>query len=195
MSMAEPLCDARVSGFEDLRTMTKLLMFTALIVLCSSLFAADASSNQWRISVLASEISSGDANQPWSDDSKAGVGLGIAYAPAPQWDVELTVASQTHVSPYTRVFYVIGPSDEVGTLYPATEYRQYRVTPIDLSATRHFLVDGPIAPYVRAGVRYVGAPADPAPTTSVIVPTEYPYNPAFLPVSEGFNFGDRVSAQ
>jgi hypothetical protein len=90
---------------------------------------------------------------------------------------------------------VLGPSDQVGTFYPVTEFRRYRVTPIDVSATRHFLVDGPIAPYVRAGVRYVSAPDDPTPFTSVIVPTEYPYNPAFMPVSEGFNFGDRTSGQ
>src|SRR5688572_278202 len=79
------------------------LVFSALFLLCcSSLWAADAADSQWRISVLASEISSGPDNQPWSDDQQAGVGLGFAYAPTAQWDVELTVASRSHVSPYTR---------------------------------------------------------------------------------------------
>ncbi|MFL6245238.1 MAG: outer membrane beta-barrel protein [Thermoanaerobaculia bacterium] len=179
--------------------MRKLLIVTALIVLCcSSLYAADASSgNQWRISVLASEISTGN-NQPWSDDSQTGVGLGIAYAPVPEWDVELTVASKTHVSPYTRVFYVLLPEQQgLGQLYPVTEFRRYRATPLELTATRHFLTDGPIAPYVRAGVRYVSAPADPGPANTFIAP--YPAipvpNPGFFSVSEGFNLDDRTSAQ
>lgn len=176
--------------------MTKLVMFTALIVLCcSSLFAADA--DQWRISVLASEISTGN-NQPWSDGGKAGVGLGIAYAPVPEWDVELTVASQEHVSPYTRMFYSLLPPEQgPGQLFPVTEYRRYRVTPLDLSATRHFLADGVIAPYVRAGVRYVSAPADPAPTSTFITPS-YPVQQPNVPivaVSEGFHLADRTSAQ
>lgn len=60
--------------------------------------------------------------------------------------------------------------------------------------TRHFLHDQPIAPYVRAGVRYVDAPNDPRTPPAVIV------NPAhgdlpFIPVSAGFGFRDRLSAQ
>ena len=177
--------------------MTKLRLFTTLIMLCcSSLFAADASSNQWRISVLAAEISTGN-HQPWSDDGEAGIGLGIAYAPVPQWDVELTVASQDHVSPYTGFFFVQLPGQETGMVVPTTEFRRYRVTPLDLTATRHFLTDGPIAPYVRAGVRYVGAPADPAPATTFVSP--YPFQPpfsgGFIPATEGFHLDDRTSAQ
>jgi hypothetical protein len=180
--------------------MRKILIYSALLLIfCSSVFAADAADSHWRISVLASEISSAPDNQPWSDDHEAGVGLGIAYAPTAQWDVELTVASQSHVSPYTRVFYVLLPEQQgPGQVFPATEYRRYRVLPVDLTATRHFLVDSPIAPYVRAGLRYVDAPADPAPTTTFITPyqpIQYPYG-GIVPVSEGFNFkGDRTSAQ
>lgn len=170
--------------------MRKTLIFSALFLLgSSSLFAADAPTGQWRISVLASEIS--EKSQPWSD-TQAGVGLGIAYAPTAQWDVELTVASRSHVSPYTRLMLVQFPTvTDPGLVVPVTEFRSYRVTPIDLSATRHFLADSPIAPYVRAGVRYVGAPGDPASTISY---APIPGSP-FIPVTEGFHFGDRISAQ
>jgi hypothetical protein len=179
--------------------MRKLLTFTALFLLCcSSLWAADAGTgNQWRISVLASEMSTG-SDQPWSDDAEAGVGIGVAYAPTPQWDVELTVASRSHVSPYTRLFYVVTPEQGTGTpgiVYPVTEFRRYRVIPVDVSATRHFLTDGPIAPYVRAGIRYVGAPGNPTSAPQFISPLQFP-NGGFFPVNEGFHFGgDRTSGQ
>jgi len=179
--------------------MRKLLTFTAFLLCCSSLWAADAGmGNQWRISVLAAEMSTGN-NQPWSDSGDAGVGIGVAYAPAPQWDVELTVASRSHVSPYTRLFYVIPPGQETtptpGVVYASTEFRRYRVIPVDLSVTRHLLADGPIVPYVRAGVRYVRAPEDRASTPRFISPILYPDGGIF-PVNEGFHFGDdRTSGQ
>jgi hypothetical protein len=61
---------------------------------------------------------------------------------------------------------------------------------MDLSVTRHFLTGQAIAPYVRAGVRYVAAPDDPAaasffPTTTIPI----------VQVEQGFGFNDRVSAQ
>jgi hypothetical protein len=102
-------------------------------------------------------------NDSWSEDAHAGAGLGVAYVPAPQWDVEFTIASQTHRSPYTHFVIAQMPNGQPGILSPTTEFREYRVNPVDLSVTRHFLAGRPIAPYVRAGVRYVGAPDDPAP--------------------------------
>ena len=173
--------------------MRHTLIVTALLLLCSSAFAADRS-DRWRVSILAAEISDATSH-PWSDDAHAGISVGLAYVPTPQWDVELTAASQSHISAYTRVFYVPMPDGVPGSLYPVTEFHRYRVMPVDLSVTRHFLADQPIAPYVRAGLRYVQSPRDPA-TQSFIVPY---YSPGqdirFIPVSEGFGFGDRTSAQ
>jgi hypothetical protein len=168
-----------------------------MLLCCSSLWAADAGSgNRWRLSILASEISAPSDNV-WSDDVHAGVSLGVAYAPTAQWDLELTAASQTHVSPYSRFFYSPGPPGSPGLIYPVTEYRRYRVMPLDLSVTRHFLTDQKIAPYVRAGVRYVSGPGDPASSYSIVVP--YPGNSDGLtypiPVTEGFGFRDRLSTQ
>jgi hypothetical protein len=177
--------------------MPRSLIYAALLLLCcSSLWAADADSGtRWRLSILASEISAPSDNA-WSDDAHAGLSLGVAYAPTAQWDVELTAGSQTHVSPYTRVFYVPGPPG-APQIYPATEYRRYRVTPFDVSVTRHFLTEQKIAPYVRAGVRYVTAPDDPSATWSIVLP--YPGNSDGLsypvPVSEGFGMRDRLSTQ
>jgi hypothetical protein len=172
----------------------RILLLSALLLLpFSSLWAAD----NWRISILASEISTG--NQPWSDDPHAGISVGVAYVPAPQWDVELTAASQTHHSPYTRVFYSPAPNGGPGTLYPVTEFREYRVRPVDLSMTRHFLVDQPIAPYVRAGLRYVNAPEDNGGGPYFIPAIPDVNNPSsstpFVQFSEGFGFRDRISAQ
>ncbi len=174
--------------------MRKTLTISLLLLCSSSLFAADAP-GRWRISVLASEISTSEGrafagNTAWSDDAHAGVGLGIAYVPAPQWDVELTLASQTHRSPYTRLFVTPAPGGEQS--YPVTEFRDYRVQPVDLSVTRHFLTNQAIAPYVRAGVRYVNAPGDPAAvTTAVPSPSDIP----LFQVREGYGFEDRMSAQ
>lgn len=179
--------------------MRKLLIFSLLLLCSHSLFGADVPGDRWRISVLASEISTAGSdsfagNYSWNDDAHAGVGLGVAYVLAPQWDVEFTIASQTHRSPYTRFLLTPMPNGQPAMLAPVTESREYRVNPIDLSVTRHFLADQPIAPYVRAGVRYVSAPDDPAPAATVIPPTSaFP----FEPVREGFGFNgrERLSAQ
>ena len=174
--------------------MRKLLTFS-LLLLCSRSLSAD---DRWRISVLASEIStekrSFAGSDAWADDAHAGVGLGLAYAPTPQWDVELTVSSQTHRSPYTRLFVTPGPNGQPPITYPSTEFREYRVHPADLSVTRHFRAGQAIAPYVRAGVRYAGAPADPAPLSTIIQYTGTDTVPYFE-VQGGFGFEDRVSAQ
>lgn len=176
--------------------MRKTLTFSLLLLCSSSLFAADAP-GRWRISVLASEISTSEGREfagssAWSDGAHAGVGLGIAYVPAPQWDVELTMSSQTHRSPYTRLFFTPGPDGQPSYFAPVTEFRDYRVQPVDLSVTRHFLTNQTIAPYVRAGVRYVRAPEDPTPVTTVVPsPSDIP----LLQVREGYGFEDRASAQ
>lgn len=175
--------------------MRRILSCSAFFLLCSStLWAADGSGERWRVSILASEISKSDSNV-WSDDAHAGIGVGVAYAPTAQWDVELTASQQNYRSPYTRLLYIPPFDGGPGDLVPVTEFHRYRVMPLDLSVTRHFLTDQVIAPYVRAGVRYVDAPGNPAPTTTVI--GNYP-NPPFVhftPVSEGFGFQDRTSAQ
>jgi hypothetical protein len=167
------------------------LLTCSLLLLCSaSSFAAD----RWRVSVLAAEISTDKrelaGSTAWADDAHAGVALGIAYVPAPQWDVELTVASQRHRSPYTRLFY-LPMYGQPGLLTPVTEFREYRVMPVDLSVTRHFLTDRAVAPYVRAGVRHVTAPNDP-PSLPVATP---PTNVPAVQVSEGYGLHDRTSAQ
>lgn len=168
-----------------------------LSLLCSSSsFAADSSSAHWRISILATEISASEnssfaGNDAWSNDTHAGVGVGLAYVFSPQWDAEVTVASQTYRAPYTQFYYPGGTNQQPGI--PVTEFRGYRVTPVDFSVTRHFLVDRRIAPYARAGVRYVGAPDDPTPFVMI---TTGPLDVApFVPVSAGFGLKDRVSAQ
>lgn len=177
-----------------------LISSVLLLLCCSPLWAADAAGTRWRLSILASEISSPSDNDrtfagtSYSDDVHAGVALGVAYAPTPQWDVELTVASQTHISPYTRFFYSPGPAGAPGFTVPGTEFRRYRVTPLDVSVTRHFRVDQVIAPYLRAGVRHVSAPDDPTPSTSVIGPFQ-PGGPILIPVTEGFGLSDRLSTQ
>jgi hypothetical protein len=173
-----------------------LLLFSlSLLFSFASLSAADNTDPRWRISILASEIST-SGSQPWSDDPHAGIGVGVAYAPSPQWDLELTVSSQSHRSPYTRLVYFPGVNGTPGLVAPFFEFREYHVRPVDLSMTRHFLTDQPIAPYVRAGVRYVDAPEDNG-TASFIIPA-FPGGDALSPpfqFSEGFGFRDRVSAQ
>jgi outer membrane protein W len=172
--------------------MRRSLIHSALLLFCcSSLWAADASGNRWRISILASEISAPADNVYW-DDTHAGVSVGLAYAPTPQWDVEFTAATQTHTSQYSRLFYSPGLDGAPGVTYPSFEFHRYRVTPFDLSVTRHFRADQVISPYLRAGVRYVQAPDNPAPQTIIIGPFE-PGGPYLIPVSEGFNLSDRLS--
>jgi outer membrane protein with beta-barrel domain len=169
--------------------MRRIITLCALLFSCGSLWAADAV-DRWRISILASEISHG-RNQPWSEDPHAGISVGIAYLPAPQWDVELTAGSQSHISPYTR-FVVIPIAG--GPIAPFTEFRRYRVRPVDLAVTRHFLAGQAVMPYVRAGLRYVDAPSDPQAITTIgVLPVEGPAFP--VNVAEGFGFRDRVSAQ
>jgi opacity protein-like surface antigen len=179
--------------------MRKLLTLSLLLLCSHSLFAADASGGRWRLSILAAEISTTGSNsfagnEAWSDDAHAGVGLGLAYVFSPRWDVELTAASQTHQSPFTNLVYTAMPNGQPGIFAPSTEFREYRVHPVDLSVTRHFLSDGPIAPYVRAGVRYVGAPNDPG-TVSVVAPIPSRQTLPFSPVRAGFGVGDSLSAQ
>jgi hypothetical protein len=175
--------------------MRRTLMLSTLLLSCSSMWADDVLDDRWRISILAAEIST-TANEFAGhrvEDAHAGVAVGVAYAPTPQWDVEMTVASQTHRSPYTRIFYVSGIDGAPGQTYPVTEFHDFRVTPVDLSVTRHFLTDRAIAPYVRAGVRYVAAPDDPSPAPAVIV--GQPIGSPLIPIGGGFGLEDRTSAQ
>jgi hypothetical protein len=165
-----------------------LLLATLILICCSSLFAADASSERWRISILASELAS-SGSAPW-EEAHAGVGVGIAYAATPQWDLELTASSQSHVSPYTRALIIPQPGDTIPIAIAVTEFHRYRVMPLDLSLTRHFLAGQVLAPYVRAGVRYVDAPADlPASFVSV------GQGPGTISIGEGYGFADRISTQ
>ena len=184
---------ARPSQRAETNLMRKLLTLSLLLLCSRSLFAADAR-GQWRISVLASEIStekrSYAGTDQWSDDAHAGIAIGLAYVPAPQWDVELTVASQRHRSPYTRLFSM--PNGQPDFLVPVTEFREYRVNPVDVSVTRHFLTDRAVAPYVRAGMRYVDAPEDPP---AVATPFPSPGDIPVVQVQEGYGFNDRTSAQ
>lgn len=171
--------------------MRRTLTLCALLFSCSSLWAADAA-DRWRISILASEISQG-GHQPWSEDPHAGISVGIAYLPAPQWDVELTTGSQSHTSPYTRFTTILYGN---GTLnVPVTELHRYRVRPVDLAVTRHFLAGQAVMPYVRAGLRYVDAPGSPQTTYTVPVFSSDGSSIALTPVREGFGFRDRMSAQ
>jgi hypothetical protein len=180
--------------------MRRTILFSLLLLSSSSLWAADLTADRFRISILASEISVSSGRSYFggiasNDDPHAGIGVGLAYQPTPFWDVELTVSSQSHTSPYTRLLYVPSPigSNPPGSIYPVTEFHRYRVLPMDVSLTRHFLTGQAIAPYLRAGVRYVKAPSPRAGSTIII---GGPGLPAFpVPVSEGFGFQDRASMQ
>ena len=168
----------------------KILIVSLFLLCCSSLWAADAV-DRWRISILASEISQG-GSQPWAEDPHAGISVGIAYLPAPQWDVELTTGSQSHISPYVRFLSIPDVNGHFSA--PATELRRYRVRPVDLAVTRHFLAGQAVMPYVRAGLRYVDAPNDPLTTSTIgAFPVGSPF--PFIPVTVGFGFHDRFSAQ
>lgn len=169
--------------------MRKLVQLASMLFCCSTLFAADVTGDRWHISVLASEISSGSSDA-WSKDPEAGLGIGIAYAPTPQWDIELTASTQSHVSPYARLLFAsVGP-DQPAQLIEVFEYREYDVRPLDVSVTRHLLAGQTIAPYVRAGVRYVAAPKD---VQLTIVAGQFPAEPVVI--TEGFHLQDRTSAQ
>ena len=174
--------------------MRRTILLSLLLLSSASLFAADFSADHFRISILASEISvSSGRSNPWNDDPHGGIGVGLAYQPTPFWDVELTVASQTYVSPYTR--FVVGafngsPSE---SFYAVTEFRRYRVTPMDVSVTRHFMAGQAIAPYLRAGVRHVEAPSVHEART-IVVPHPLVPNTS-IPVTEGFGLQSRSSLQ
>lgn len=159
------------------------------LLLCTSLFADET--GRWRISVLASEISNSAQSARW-DEPHAGVSLGLAFAPTPQWDIEGTVALQTHISPYWRLFKDASVPASVDP-YRVFEYHEYRVTPIDVALTRHFLAGGRVEPYVRAGLRYVDAPDNEKVQAVVSV------DPFSIPVIElpggGYEFNNRTSAQ
>jgi len=178
--------------------MRRIPILTILLLSCGSVWADDVLKDRWRISILAAEIST-ETNEfagQRVQDTHAGIAVGVAYAPAPQWDVELTLASQTHRGPYTVFFYM--PDGTPAAIIPRTEFRDYRVTPVDLSVTRHFITDRPIAPYVRAGIRYVAAPGVPYPGPAVVGPAVIggqPVSTPLIPISEGFELEDRTSVQ
>lgn len=159
------------------------------LLFCTSLFAEEG---RWRISILASEVSNAAQSVRW-DEPHAGVSLGVAYAPTPQWDVEATVASQSHISPYWRVFQDAVPQHGVQNTFRVFEYHKYRVNPIDLAVTRHFLIGGRVEPYVRAGLRYVDAPED-DPVQGVVSIDNFPPVYVELP-GGGYGFSNRASAQ
>jgi hypothetical protein len=167
------------------------ILSTLFLLLCSSSLAADVMSDPWHVSIMASELSSG--RNAASGDARAGASIGVAYRLTPRWDVELSAATQSHRSAYTRLFYTPLPGAP-GEILRVTEYREYRVLPVELALTRHFFDEGRIAPYVRAGVRYVNAPQDgPRNTYVSITPGTEVGQP--IAVGEGFFFGDRTSAQ
>ena len=172
----------------------RALLSTIFLFSCSALWAADPSADRWRVSILASEIATSETS-PW-DDTHAGVSVGVAYAPTPQWDVELTAARQSHTSPYTRFMIFPSPNGGPVQMFPVTEFHEYRVMPLDLSLTRHFLTDQAIAPYVRAGVRYVDAPDDPSATFTIAGIPPFPSQvPGAILAREGFGLRDRTSVQ
>lgn len=175
----------------------RLTVTSALLLLCcNSLWAADAdgTDGKWRISILASEISTSN-NEFSTDDPHGGLGVGLAYAPNANWDVELTASSQTHISPSTVAFYVPPINGGEQQIYYSFEFQRYRVMPIDLTATRHFLNDQVISPYVRAGLRYVRAPRDKFQQFPVVFgPVQVPFYPV-QNEETGFNFSDRASGQ
>lgn len=166
-----------------------LIASLLLLFSTTALVAAEAPADRWRFSVLASDIA--ENREPWlgeQDDVRSGIGLALAYAFAPQWDVELAVSSQSYRAPATHFEYL--PGTNPALTVPVTTFRRYRVHPVDLVMTRHFLSESLFSPYVHAGVRYVDAPDDPAPSQ--------PDVPAFngaRPVREGFGLHDRTSAQ
>jgi len=154
------------------------------------LFAENPHGSRWRVSILASEIAQ-SSNDAWSKADDAGLGVGVAYAPGPQWDVELTVSQKTHVSRYFQTMAIPIDPPLGYQLVTVFDFREYRVRPVDFSVTRHFLAGQPIAPYVRGGVRYVEAPSDSSQPMPIFVGPE----PRPIAVNEGFRLTDRTSAQ
>jgi hypothetical protein len=170
--------------------MTRTIAVLLLLLCCSSLWAADATPDRWRISILASEISKA-RDDIWAQGTHAGIGLGLAYAPSPEWDAELTVSRQSYISPYTMLF-ATPPEMPVPMVYATTGALNYHVYPVDLSVTRHFLAGQRISPYVRAGARFVRAPKDRLPEATIVPGAVFA---AGEPVTAGFHFNDRLSGQ
>ena len=166
-----------------MRTLTLAALLLATV-------AVHATEHPWRVSVLATDISN-QRIHPWDDGFNAGIGVAVSYAASEAWDAELSVASQEHRTLYTRFVSSLDyPEIPEGVVYPASEYRNFTVHPISLSATRRFLTANRVSPYVRAGVRYINAPSDPE-NPFVVAP---PYN-GFEPVQPGFNLDDRTSVE
>jgi hypothetical protein len=162
-----------------------------LAVLLLTNFAVHAAEHPWRVSVLATDISN-QRSHPWDDGFNAGIGVAVSYAPTEAWDAELSVASQEHRALYTRfVTSQDVPGIQPGGFYPVSEYRNFTVNPISLSATRRFLAAQRVSPYVRAGVRYIDAPSDPE--NPFFAPADP--NVGFEPIQVGFNVSDRTSVE
>lgn len=165
----------------------RTLTFAALLF---ATVAVHATEHPWRVSVLATDISN-QRIHPWDDGFNAGIGVAVSYAASEAWDAELSVASQEHRTLYTRFVSSLDyPEIPEGVVYPSSEYRNFTVHPISLSATRRFRAAQRVSPYVRAGVRYINAPSDPE-SPFVVAP---PYN-GLEPVRPGFNLDDRTSVE
>lgn len=179
------------------RSILRTLLFSTMLLLsAASLSADDVSGDPWRISILASEISESDADAfSESGDTRAGIGVGVAYSPKPNWDVELTVATKNYRTPYAILFSTRGPGNSPQVFYRSFQYRDFRVQPVDLSVTRVFLADELIAPYFRAGVRYVDAPSDPTSEATVVTGPGIDPSLEVTQMEEGFGYEDRTSGQ
>jgi opacity protein-like surface antigen len=165
--------------------MSRLIALSFALFVCSSAAQAADLSDRWRISILASEMS--NTHEPWSD-LHAGVGIAVAYELAKHTDLELTASNQTYRAPYLTFIPNFQPE---GGLLPVTIFRRYRVLPVDLTLTRHFLTTSRVSPYVRGGVRYVDAPSDPG---FAVRYEPVPGSPYLLrPTLAGGGFADRTS--
>jgi hypothetical protein len=157
--------------------MHRKIVLTAVLALFAIPLCADPVSNPWRVSVLAAPASG----------LRTGIGAAIAFSAVSAWDVELAAASQSYRSVFVHFEAFAGQFP-----VPSTQFRSYNVYPFDLVATRHFMTDRRLSPYVRGGVRYVEAPNSQDETFG------YPLGPpsnVFLAVHSGFGLHDRTSAQ
>jgi len=76
--------------------MRKTWIITALTLFCCT--AIWAEEPQFRVSLLASEISGeGGGNELSNETTQLGYGIGLAYAPVPDYDIELTVNSSDNL--------------------------------------------------------------------------------------------------
>lgn len=178
---------APTSPSHEQMTSTRRAVALTLLLLSTTPLFAQPTNERWRLSVLASEIS--EAKEPWND-LHAGIGVGIAYAFAPGWDVELTVAQQSYRSPHTHFEPFPGGPPNLPPVVPVTTFRRYTVHPLDLSATRHFLTGSRFAPYLRVGARYVHAPRS-ADSSVAVLPV--PAGGTYVPITVGYGFDDRSS--